>query len=240
MTATPPIRLLVHGAKGKMGTRIAALARDDVRFELVAAHDLADREASQAHAPGAFHAIIDFSSDSGAQHAAHLAVKHRAALVVGTTGLSPDSLEIIGFAARSSAVMFASNTSLGVAVLNHLAAEAARLLGAEFDIDLIETHHTMKRDAPSGTALTLAATLRAKAGVQLPPQRIHSIRAGDVIGEHIVQFSGPGERIILGHFATNRDLFARGALRAAAWLHGQPPGRYTIEQSLGLGGRAPA
>lgn len=234
MSAASAIRLLVHGARGRMGTRIAALARDDARFKLVAAHDIEDRAQADAIAPSAFDAIIDFSSSEGALHAAELAIKHRAALVVGTTGLSSNFLEFIEVAARSTPVMIAANTSLGVAVLNHLAAEAARLLGSDFDVDLIEAHHAMKRDAPSGTALRLRDALRHEADVELPDERIHSIRAGDIIGEHTIQFSGPGEKIKIFHSATNRDLFARGALRAAAWLRGKPPGRYTIEQSFGL------
>jgi 4-hydroxy-tetrahydrodipicolinate reductase len=235
MTSTSPIQLLVHGAQGKMGARIAALARDDARFMLIAAHDVDDRDRAAAIEPGSISAIIDFSSDSGAQHAAHLARTHRAALLVGTTGLSRKSLEMIEESARFAPVMIAPNTSLGVAVLSHLIAQAARLLGPDFDIDIIEAHHTMKRDAPSGTALRLQRSLRENAGVDLPAERIHAIRAGDIVGEHTVEFSGPGERLKFSHFATNRDLFARGALRAMAWLHGKAPGSYTIEQSLSLG-----
>ena len=129
--------------------------------------------------------------------------------------------------------MIAPNTSLGVAVLNHLAAVAAGLLGTRYGVNLIEAHHTGKRDAPSGTALRIADTLR-RAGAELPAESIHAIRSGDVVGEHTVEFAGGGERIRICHMATSRDLFARGALEAAAWLHGRPPGRYTIEQALGL------
>jgi len=123
-------------------------------------------------------------------------------------------------------------------VLAHLAAEAARLLGSEggagFDIDIVETHHTMKKDAPSGTALRIAAALRQRGRANLPDDRIHAIRSGDIIGEHEVRFAGPGERITLIHSATSRDLFARGALQAAAFLARQPAGWYTIEQALGI------
>lgn len=179
---TPSVRLLVHGSQGRMGARIAALARDDARFTLVAAHDRDDAAQADAIARGAIDAIIDFSSDDGAQRAAHHAQRLGAALLVGTTGLSAPTLKNLELTGKSVPVMVAANTSLGVAVLGHLAAEAARLLGPEFDIDLIEMHHTMKRDAPSGTALRLVAALRERAGTDLDPQRVHCIRAGDIVG----------------------------------------------------------
>ncbi len=118
--------------------------------------------------------------------------------------------------------------------MTHLVAEAARLLGGNYDVDLIEVHHAGKRDAPSGTALRIAESMRQRSGIELPADRIHPVRAGDVVGEHTVEFSSAGERIRITHLATSRDLFARGALDAAAWLHRRDPGRYTIEQSLGL------
>jgi len=232
------IRLAVHGALGRMGARIAALAREDGRFEVVA--ELDERAASAASVPPSARVdvMIDFSSDSGARAAAALALRHRAALLVGTTALHAQSLSALDDAAKSIAVLVAPNTSLGVAVLNHLAAEAARLMGAPCDIDIIELHHAMKKDAPSGTALRLAAGLKRGAGVELPPGRIHAMRGGDVIGEHSVHLAAPGERLILTHIATSRDLFALGALRAAAWLAGRPPDRYSIEDALEIGREA--
>lgn len=227
------IRLLMHGAAGRMGTRICELAQQDDRFHIAAQLDARDQPVADASALPEFDAVIDFSSDSGAQQAADLAAGASAALLVGTTGLSPQTLEKIGISAQSIPVMIAPNTSLGVAVVNHLIAEAARLLGPDFDVDIVDVHHNQKRDAPSGTALRLAKTLR-DAGVHLPDQRIHSLRAGDVIGDHSVEFSGRGERIKIFHAATNRDLFAAGALRAAAWLAQREPGMYAIEHSLGL------
>ncbi len=235
MTTSHPIRLLVHGARGKMGARIVDLARQDVRFNVVAAHDVDDAAQADAIAVGSIDAVIDFSSTQGARHATELALKHRAALLIGTTGLPSDFVEFSGLAARSIPVMIAPNTSLGVAVLAHLAAEAARLLGNDFDIQLIDDHHAAKRDAPSGTALRLRDALRQKTGVELPLERIKSIRQGDTIGRHTIIFSGPEENLEILHSATSRDLFARGALRAAVWLHGKAPGRYTVEQSFGLG-----
>jgi 4-hydroxy-tetrahydrodipicolinate reductase len=233
MTTTRPIRLLIHGARGRMGARISALAATDQRFSVVGAHDFDDRDAAQRHAPGSVDVMIDFSSDSGAREAGQLAQRLNAALLVGTTGLSMDTRAALDEASRRVAVLIAANTSRGVAVLNHLIAKAARLLGPDYHIDLIESHHAAKNDAPSGTALRMITALKDH-GVDVPADRIHCIRAGDIIGEHMLQFSGPGERVQLAHIATSRDVFAIGALAAAAWLAGRPPGRYSIEQSLGL------
>lgn len=216
-----------------MGSRITALARNDARCDIVAAIDRDDAANAAAIAPDGLDVIIDFSSDEGAQQAARLALHHRAALLVGTTGLSENSLEIIGDAARSIPVMIAPNTSLGVAVLTHLIVDAATRLGPDYAIDMVETHHTMKKDAPSGTALRLARALQ-QAGIHLPMERIQAIREGDVIGRHTIHFNGPNETITITHDATNRDLFARGALRAALWLCGQSPGHYSIDQSLAI------
>ena len=235
MSQPRPVRLLINGARGKMGARIHALAREDQRFIIIAAIDRDDSAQADSLPPQSIDAIIDFSSEPGALRAAQLAKAHQAALLVGTTGLPGSAIDQLNALAKHVPVMIAPNTSLGVAVLNHLIAEAARLLGPEFNIDMVEAHHTMKRDAPSGTALRLVQTLEARAGVKLAPDRIHCIRAGDIIGEHTLQFAGPGERITIAHAASSRDLFARGALRAAAWLAGKPAGPYSIEQSLGIG-----
>jgi 4-hydroxy-tetrahydrodipicolinate reductase len=217
-----------------MGRRVGALARADARFDLAAEidRDAASRDARKAVVT--IDAIIDFSSDEGARHAADLASEHMAALLVCTTGLSRQTLHALELATTRVPVMIAPNTSLGIAVCNRLIAEAARCLGARFDVDVIERHHAAKRDRPSGTARRLAGTLRVRGEVDLPEDRIHSIRAGDIVGEHTIEFSGAGERLVVQHIAENRDLFALGALDAVSWLVGQSPGRYEIDQSLGL------
>ncbi len=228
------IRLVVHGATGRIGGRTCTLACNDSRFELVAEIDRKSNAGIASSAGAPVDAIIDFSSDEGARSAAQLAVEHGAALLVGTTGLSRQTLSFLEVASRRIPLMVAPNTSLGVAVINHLVADAARLLGSRFTIEMTEVHHAAKRDAPSGTALRIAETLRRRAGVELPAERIHAVRAGDVVGEHSVEFFSPGERIRISHAATSRDLFAHGALDAIAWLQGQKPGRYSIEDALGL------
>ncbi len=228
------IRLAVFGAAGHMGARTCSLARDDRRFQLIAEIDQASGSDASGVGQEPIDVIIDFSSDSGARAAAALGLSRGAALVVGTTGLSRQTLAALDVASRTVPVMVAANTSVGVAVLRELATRAALLLGEGYDANLIEVHHVRKRDKPSGTALSLAELLREKAGVKLPPDRIHAIRSGDVVGEHTVEFSAAGERLKICHIATSRDLFARGALRAAAWLAGRSPGHYTIEQALGM------
>lgn len=234
MTTSHPIAVVINGANGKMGARILSLAQPDPRFSVVAAIDRDDAARAAALTPGSVNVIIDFSTDDGARSAAQLAQRLHCALLVGTTGMNADTIEQINGAARSVPVMIAANTSLGVAALAHLAAEAARLLGPEYQITMTEVHHTMKRDAPSGTALRLKQALRDKAGVDLPMDRIHSVRTGEVIGDHTLEFAGQLDVIKISHSAISRDLFAAGALRAAAWLHDKSPGRYTIEQSFGL------
>lgn len=234
------INLVVVGAAGRMGARLCALANDDERFELVGEIDENTSENTLAkpterpndHPKNRIDAIIDFSSDAGARKAAQYAIEHEAALLICTTALLPQTHDIIEVASRKVPAMIASNTSFGVAVLIKLVTEAARLLGSDFHVNLTEIHHVFKKDAPSGTALRIAESLRKQAGVKLAEDQIHSLRSGDVIGEHIVEFGGPGERIKIEHLATNRDLFACGALKLTHWLTQQPPGMYTVEQAI--------
>jgi 4-hydroxy-tetrahydrodipicolinate reductase len=215
-----------------MGERICALARQDARFLLVAEHDVSAPLSQAIH--GTFDVLVDFSSDEGTRAAAAFAEAGAVPLLVGTTGLQTATLAALDRASARCAVLVAPNTSRGVAVMGHLAVEAARLLGGSWQVDLFEQHHRRKLDAPSGTARRLLGLLRDRAGLDLPPERVHCVRAGEIIGEHELQFAGPGEVLRIEHRAGSRDLFAQGALDGAAWLAGQPPGRYTIEQSLGL------
>ncbi len=226
------IRLVMHGAAGRMGSRVCALARADSRFELVGTIDQDEQFQTSIDRVAEVDVIIDFSSDEGAGSAVRMAMDHAAAVLIGTTGLSPQTLDITEVAARRIPVMVAPNTSRGVAVLTRLVVEAARLLGDQYDVNLIELHHLHKRDAPSGTALRIAEQMRREAGVELPADRIHAVRAGDIVGEHIIEFAASGERLSFRHIATDRDLFARGALRLAAWLAGRAPGLYTIDHAF--------
>ncbi len=239
MSAAPShvVPIAIHGAKGRMGMRIAACAEDDPGVRVVAAVDRSDetgpeRQPSVASMLAKARVIIDFSSDEGTREAVKHARTHGAGLIVGTTALSPITLQALAEAEREIALMVCSNTSLGVAVTRRLAAEAARLLGPGYDVDVVEAHHTKKLDTPSGTALSLVASLR-EGGREVTRDHVHAIRAGDVIGDHMVQFAGAGEIIRIQHIATTRDLFARGAIRAARWLFGKSAGRYRIEDTFG-------
>ena len=225
------IALAISGARGRMGQRLGRLAQLDGRFAIAAALTRDHQRDSLAPSTNRVDVVIDFSSDSGAARAAAFARDHRAALLVGTTALSPETTRAIHEISCQVPVMIAPNASLGIAVLAQLASLAVDRLGPQYQIDIIETHHAAKRDAPSGTAMRLAREIRESGGT-LPESRIFSVREGDIVGEHTIQFSGPGEVIRISHQATSRDLFALGALRAAAWLVDQAPGLYTIEQSL--------
>ncbi len=229
------IRLAINGALGRMGQRISALAAEDSRFQVVATIDPRGELRDGAAVPkGAINAVIDVSSDVGARSAIALARQHRAALVMATTALTDETNTLMHDAAREIAVMPVANLSPGVAVMKRLAATAATLLGEGYDLSISEHHHRAKVDAPSGTALAIAQALRA-AGKEIPAQHIVSTRGGDVIGEHTVRLAGLGEYLEITHRATTRDLFARGALSACAWLITQKPGAYAMEDMLGMG-----
>lgn len=195
------------------------------------------------------HVIIDFSRPDGLSRVLSAARRTGTAVVSGTTRLDAAVEKQIDDAAKVIPVLWAPNTSLGVQVLAELVAEAVRRLGPGFDIEIVETHHKGKIDSPSGTAVRLADAARtAREGLRAVHGRegnvgprgadeiaILALRGGDVIGDHTVHLLGPGERIELTHRATNRDLFARGALRAARFLAGKPAGRYSMANVLGSG-----
>ena len=222
--------IAVVGASGRMGRTVLEAAKDPswhCRTVLEV-----DAKTQDLQAVGAIDCVIDFSSAAGAVHAAQLAAEHGAALLSCTTGLDEEARRAVLEAAKKICVMVAPNTSLGVAVARRLCRDAARLLGSEYAVDLIEHHHHRKIDAPSGTALALADAVRDGSGIPLPPSRIHSIRSGDTIGDHSVQFSGPFETVRIEHGAVSRQLFAIGALRLARWLHGRSAGLVTMDDWL--------
>lgn len=233
------VRILVHGASGRMGQALLRLAaeREDVCvFAAVSGRPPRQRVidgvpyfgATELGGVPAFDVAVDFSLPGGFDALLALCLKRSAALVSGTTGLEDAQRAALASAGGSIPVLWASNFSLGVAVLEDLVARAAAVLPG-WDCDIVESHHTRKLDAPSGTALTLGA---AAAGQGATPHYA-SIRAGDIVGEHLVQFTSHGERIELVHRATNRDIFASGALHVAARMAGRAPGRYTIADLLG-------
>jgi 4-hydroxy-tetrahydrodipicolinate reductase len=213
-----------------MGEAISDLAKDDPKIDIVARCDLGDSiESAMQNCDVA----IDFSQADAITEICRLALQHRQPLVIGTTGQSKEQRRIIEETARSLPIVFASNFSIGVNVLFWLTRKAAEQLGSDFDAEIVETHHKMKKDAPSGTAKTLAEVLNAakKTQAEIP---IQSIREGDVVGEHTVIFNGPAERLELIHRAASREIFARGALRAAKWVIDQPAELYSMQDVLGL------
>ena len=227
------IELIINGARGRMGQRIAALAQADQRFHILARIDATEADPEvNVHARHAV--IVDFSTPDGAMRAARMAVRDAIPIIVGTTALSAENVRVLDDAARSTAVMIAPNMSLGVAVVNHLAAQCAALLGGAFSCRIVDTHHAGKRDAPSGTALKLARTVRDHLPPESPDPDVRSIREGEVVGAHQISFASPLEIVEISHSAVTRDLFAHGALHAAAWIAGRRPGKYAIEHALNL------
>jgi len=223
-----PVRVTLIGARGRMGQTIVDLARNDPKIEIVAQCDLGDAiEPAIKNCDVA----IDFSNSSAIDEISRAALQYRKALVIGTTGHSREQRELIEKMAKSLPIVFASNFSVGVNALLALTRRAAEILGSEFAPQIMETHHKMKKDAPSGTAKTLAEILKEALKTEIP---IESIREGEVVGEHTVSFVGPGERLELTHRAGSREIFARGALRAAEWVVGKPARLYSMQDVLGI------
>ena len=233
-----PTRLLIHGATGRMGEALLRLCRERNDCRVVAA--VASRAPTQRVVEGVphfsaaelggvpdFDVAIDFSLPGGFDAVLAACLARGCALVSGTTGLSDAQQAALRVAGERIGVLWAANFSLGVALLEDLVERAAAALPG-WDCDIVEMHHTRKQDAPSGTALALGAAAQ-HAGAR---PRHASLRAGDIVGEHMVQFTTVGERIELVHRATNRDIFARGALQAALKIAGRGPGTYRLRDVL--------
>ncbi|MBS0193287.1 MAG: 4-hydroxy-tetrahydrodipicolinate reductase [Proteobacteria bacterium] len=231
-----PVRLLIHGASGRMGRAVLRLAAADARVAVTGAVNRSGNKvdgvrawpASRIAAALPFDVLVDFSLPDALDAALELCLQRGAALVCGTTGLSSSQREAMVAAAESIPILYAANFSIGVALLHELVSRAATAV-PDWDCHIVETHHAQKRDAPSGTALSLGEAIAGARGS--PPQYL-SLRAGDVVGEHLVQFTGHGERLELIHRATDREIFARGALEAAVRLAGRGPGIYSLGKLL--------
>src|SRR5271166_3419698 len=266
------LRIIVTGAAGRMGRMVVRAIHEAEGVKLAGA---LGREDSPwlGHDPGPLagcpatrlaivseplpslldvDAIVDFSSPAATVELAALAAQARIAHVIGTTGLGEDDLDRIHAAARHAPIVRSGNMSLGVNLLAALTRRAAAALGDEFDIEIVEMHHRMKVDAPSGTALMLGEVAAAGRGLSLKTHSARgrdgltgarrkgdigfaSLRGGTVVGDHSVVFAGEGERVVLSHQAEDRALFARGALHAAVWANGRKPGLYSMADVLGLG-----
>lgn len=223
-----------------MGSRIESMCADPTRRCTIVWR----RTGASEPDPGTgCDVVVDFSCDGGTRDAIAIARGRKVPLVSGTTGLTDRTHALLRDASRDIAVLHAPNTSLGVALARRLVTEMARVLsravGSDFTMEIVETHHVHKKDAPSGTALALADAIdRGLAGCagahpsRFDRSRIASIRQGEVVGDHEVRARGPGEIIGIAHHAVSRDLFALGALRLASWMVGRAPGMHTVDDWL--------
>jgi 4-hydroxy-tetrahydrodipicolinate reductase len=241
------IRVHVHGASGRLGRAIVRIATDSSGYEL----SRSGREDDLLKLVPGCDVAIDVSQPDGSVAVAACCAAERKPLVIGTTGHSADQLRTLRAASASTAILLAPNFSVGVNLLFWLTEKASLILGTEFDVEIVEIHHRLKKDSPSGTAKRLGEIIAqtralnfeqaARHGREgLVGERtareigLHAVRAGDIVGEHTVFFAGTGERIELAHRASSRDTFAKGALRAGVWLISKPPGWYDMKDVLGL------
>jgi 4-hydroxy-tetrahydrodipicolinate reductase len=265
------VKVVVAGAGGRMGGRLVSLIKESSDLQLVGAverkgHTTIGADAGDVAGCGRIgvavtdnltalaeraDVLIDFTApDVSLAHMAIMAA-YRKTIVIGTTGLSAKQLAELQKLAKQIPCVFSPNMSVGVNVILKVLAQMARTFGEDYDIEVIEAHHRLKKDAPSGTALKMAQVLADATGKDLDKVAaygrkgmigerkrgeigIQVIRAGDIVGDHTVLFGGPGERIEVTHRAHSRDTFARGALRAARWVVTRPPGLYDMHDVLGL------
>ena len=259
----------VNGAAGKMGRRVVALLAENPRFVLTGAYerdghpDIGKDSGVSAGCPKSgvpikalspsernFQVLIDFSSPEGAELSVQTAQAVSRPVVVCTTALTPQQEKKMAAAAKKIAIVYAPNMSLGMNLLAYLSEQTAKFLGSAYDMEVVEIHHRLKKDAPSGSAKSLAAALKRGRGGKFTDVHgregmvgarnaselgVHAIRGGDVVGDHTVHFLGAGERLELVHRASTRDTFAAGAIRAAEWVLGEPAGLYFAR--LRAGGR---
>ncbi|MHC4982247.1 MAG: 4-hydroxy-tetrahydrodipicolinate reductase [Planctomycetota bacterium] len=262
------IEIAITGAGGRMGRRLAAIAIESEKFDIVSAveapgHEAVGRDVGELAGAGTFgvevtaelgetqpKVLIDFSMPESTLNWLEACRQRSVAMVIGTTGFTVSQEAAIADAAGAIPIVKAGNFSTGINLLCKLVALSARTLGAEYDIEITETHHRFKKDAPSGTAIMLArsickalgkdygdAVIFGRGGRQ--PRKpgeigIHAIRVGDTVGEHAVHFGNLGETVTLAHSAHTRDTFARGALRAAEWVLAKPAGLYSMMDVLEL------
>ena len=241
-------KITITGSKGRMGQALITCAVRDPELDVVGTVDLGD---DIEPAIAAADAVIDFSFHDATRTIAERAAAEGKAIVIGTTGHCEDDKAAIRALAQRIPMVWASNYSTGVNTLFWLTRKATEILGPDFDLEVIEMHHRYKQDAPSGTAATLAEILGEVRQLSLEESLrhgregivgartnteigMHSLRGGDVVGDHTVVFATPGERIELTHRAASRDTFANGALRAAKWALTQQPGLYSMQDVLGL------
>jgi len=242
------IRIIITGAKGRMGQALVSCAKNFRDLKVVGQIDAGGDLSAVISKTDA---VIDFSSHDATPGIVELCAKNKKAIVIGTTGHTEKEKSQILNRRSQIPMVWASNFSTGVNTLFWLTRKAAEILGTDFDLEIVEMHHRLKKDAPSGTAKSLAEILAAVRQQQLEKVArhgrvgivgerpaaeigIHSVRGGDVVGDHTVIFANTGERLELTHKASSRETFANGALRAALWVVKQSPGLYDMQDVLGL------
>ena len=241
-------KIIIAGCKGRMGQALLACAGRAPEIQVIGQIDIGDDLAPLI--PQA-DVVVDFSFHNATAGIAALCAQHHKAIVIGTTGHTEAEQAAIRALSAAMPMVWSANYSTGVNALFWLTRKAAQIMGPEFDLEVIEMHHRLKEDAPSGTALSLGKILAETRGQQLSKVvrhgrqglvgkrtraeiGMHSLRGGDVVGDHTVVFAGLGERLELTHKAASRDTLANGALRAASWVVKQPPGLYDMQDVLGL------
>ena len=271
MTKGAPTKVLVKGAGGRMGSKIISILIKDPNYQLTGAvetkgHPLVGKDAGEAvgfqktgilvsdelpTAPEPKTICIDFTTPESTLALFPWAEQHQIPLVIGTTGLSKEQLKTLTHTAEKIPVVYSPNMSIGVNMMFKILHDVALKLGWDYDMEIVEMHHHLKKDAPSGTAIKMAQILSKAVDEKFEDVAVYhrqgmmgerkkkeigiqSVRAGDIVGEHTVYFAGIGERLEITHKATSRDNFAKGALMAAAWVAERDPGLYDMQAVLGL------
>ncbi|MEJ5226398.1 4-hydroxy-tetrahydrodipicolinate reductase [Thermodesulfovibrio sp.] len=265
------IKLTVCGAAGRMGSRIIALSKEYAELKVVGAIESKANPKVELDAGvvagigemgvkisediskviGETDVVVNFTSPEATLEHLEIVRKNKKSMVIGTTGFSNEQISIIQNASCEIPIILSPNMSIGVNLLFKILRDVARVLGDDYDIEIVEAHHRMKKDAPSGTAVKMAKVIAEALGRNFDEVAVYArkgiigertkkeigiqtVRAGDIVGEHTVLFGGLGERIEITHKASNRDTFARGALKAALWLYGKPAGLYDMGDVLGI------
>lgn len=223
------MKIAISGSKGKMGSRISELAHDESDMEVSGAFDIGeDVQAAISSAD----CLIEFTSPQATMEHLDICQRLGKAIVIGTTGLSDADVETVRATSVKIPIVYSPNMSVGVNILFKLVAEAVKVLGPEYHIDIVEAHHTEKKDSPSGTAKEIAKIIKeVRQGEDAP---IESVREGEIVGEHTVTFESDVDVLEITHSAKTRDIFAKGALKAAKFLEGKQSGLYNMKDVLGL------
>jgi len=224
------IKLCISGSQGKMGSRIIDLAKEDPELAVCGEFDIVEENPEQFIE--SCECIIEFTTPEATMEHLELCEKNKKPIVIGTTGLTDDQKARIKEASKKIAVVFSPNMSVGVNLLFKMVADASKVLGAEYHVEMVEAHHVQKKDAPSGTAKELARIVKeARGDINIP---IESVREDEIVGEHTITFDSPFDVVEITHSAKTRDIFAKGALKAAKFVVTKKSGLFTMQDVLGL------